>query len=242
MPPATSPSSWSPGARGSRRSRPACRATASGGCRACAARRSPRWPASAPTTTGAWSAARSAASPSSCWRRSPGPCSSTRPSTRTSSTWPGPRARSPRSARARPASASDRSCSASSTSSRRRRSSATTTATTWLPTRSAARCTRRCSTVPSSPPTARASPSWTPLPRTSSPSGSGWRRISSRRCAPRPGATPTTAACRTSSASCRRAATRSACAGRRTTCASTGRAPSAYGIPSSASWSSATRR
>ncbi len=47
---------------------------------------------------------------------------------------------------------------------RRRRSSATATATTWVPTRSAAPSTRRCSRVANSPPTARASPSSTPPP------------------------------------------------------------------------------
>src|SRR5829696_4948716 len=65
-PPTTSPSSSPAGARRARPSRPAYRATASGGCRACGARRWRRWPASAPTTTGDSNAGRSAARRNSC--------------------------------------------------------------------------------------------------------------------------------------------------------------------------------
>jgi transcriptional regulator with XRE-family HTH domain len=61
--------------------------------------------------------------------------------------------------------------------------------------------------------------SWTGRLPPSIPTGTGWPRNSSRRCARRPAATRTTAASKTSSASCRRAATTSASAGRRTTCA-----------------------
>ena len=49
----------------------------------------------------------------------------------------------------------------------------------------------------SSPPTAGGSPSWTRRPSTSTPIGSGWPPSSSRPCARRPGATPTTATSRT---------------------------------------------
>ena len=81
-----------------------------------------------------------------------------------------------RSARGRPRRASARSCSASSTRSRRRRSSAPSTATTWPPTRSAARCTRRCSTAPSSRPTAGGSPFLDPAARDFYPD---WERLAS---------------------------------------------------------------
>ena len=53
--------------------------------RGCAARRSPRWPASASSTTSGWSAATPAASPTACSRRSPARCGSTTPSAPTSS-------------------------------------------------------------------------------------------------------------------------------------------------------------
>ena len=128
-------------------------------------------------------------------------------------------------------SGSARSCSASSTRSPRRPPCATPAWTTSAPTRSGARSTRRCSTAASSPPTAPASRSSIPPPRTSTPSGSASRQSSSPTCAPRPAATPTTASCPTSSASCRRAATSSASAGRRTTCASTAPAPSSIHHP-----------
>ena len=107
----------------------------------------------------------------------------------------GRRHRSPRSARGRRGRASARSSSACSTRSRRRRSSAPSTATTWPPTRSVARCTRRCSRAPSSRPTAGASRSWIRRRASSIPTGSGWPRSSSPRCARRPAATRTTAAC-----------------------------------------------
>ena len=147
-----------------------------------------------------------------------------------------------RSARGRPGRASGRSCSACSTRSRRRRSSATPRR---LPggQRARPRAVRAGLRQPRAAGQQRAvhlpGPGGAP---TSSPTGSGWPRSSSRRCARRPGATRTTATSRTSSASCRPAATRSASAGRRTTCASTGPAPSACITRSSASWSSATRR
>src|ERR1700733_13360640 len=59
-----------------------------GGCRGCAAARSPTWPASAWSTTPSWSGATSAASPTACWKPWPGRCSWTRPSTRICSTSP----------------------------------------------------------------------------------------------------------------------------------------------------------
>ena len=73
----------------------------------------------------------------------------------------------------------------------------TVSATTSPPTRSAARCTRRFSTAPNSPPTAGGSRSWTRRRASSTPTGSGWRQSSSRRCAPRPDATRMTAASKT---------------------------------------------
>jgi hypothetical protein len=92
----------------------------------------------------------------------------------TSSTWPAPPVRSRRSARGRLARASARSCSVCLTRSRRRRSSAASTATIWRPTRSAARCMRRCSRAPSSRPIARGSRSSIRRRATSIPTGSGW--------------------------------------------------------------------
>ena len=91
---------------------------ASGACPGCAARRSPRWPTAAWSTTSAWSAPISAASRSSCERRSPKPArrrrarppvrprprrspdgtatpSGERPGFLTSDVGPGQRARSP---------------------------------------------------------------------------------------------------------------------------------------------------
>ena len=85
-------SSWPPGAPSSPPSRSGCpRAAASGGCPGCAARRSPCWPGSAPTGTSGWRRATSAASPRTSSTPSPAPCSSTRPNGPTCSTSPEPR-------------------------------------------------------------------------------------------------------------------------------------------------------
>ena len=76
---------------------------------------------------------------------------------------------------------------------------------------------------------------------TSTSTGSRSRPTPSRSSAPKPDATPTTVASRTSSASCRRGARRSAPDGPRTTSASTTPAPSASTTRSSATSSSPTR-
>ena len=215
------------------------------GARACAARRSPRWPASASTTTSAWSAATSAASPSSCSRRSRRALQLD--DAERAHLFDLARAASPvapEALAAGQAARSARSCSASSTRSTRRRScSNVRVRLPRPPTRSAARCTRRCSTAASSRPTARASRSWTRRRADFYPdwdrAGHRARRAPALRGRPQP-LRPQPV--RTSSASCRRAATSSASAGRRTTSASTGPAPSGCTTRSSASWSSATRR
>jgi hypothetical protein len=157
--------------RRSRPSRPACRPTVSGASRACAARRLPRWPASASSTTSAWNAATSAAPPSSCSKDSPGRSSSTTPNVPTSSTSPAPPIRSRRSGPGRSSTRSARSCSASSTRSPLRPPCATPAWITSAATRWVARCTRRFSRAASSPSTAPASRSSIPPPPTSTPTG-----------------------------------------------------------------------
>ena len=166
--------------------------------RACAARRSPRWPASASSTTSAWSAATSAASPSSCSRRSPERCSSTTPSAPTSSTSRAPPIPSAPAA-APPGQAADPPGRAAHP-------------------RPIDRAGHRAQRPPRLPVGANAlgralyapvfdsreqpanSARFTfldPAAATSTPTGSASPRSSSRTCAPRPAATPTTASCRT---------------------------------------------
>jgi hypothetical protein len=101
--------------------------------------------------------------------------------------------------------------------------------------------TPRSSRPASSRPTAHASPSSTPVLRSSSSTGRRPPRTLWQLCARWRAATRTTVRCRSSSASCRPAATRFAHGGQRTTCAITRPEPSGCIIPSSATSSSATR-
>ena len=76
---------------------------------------------------------------------------------------------------------------------RARPTCATRASTTSPPTRSAGRCTRRCSTAASSRPTRARFTFLIPPPPTSSPTGTRVANEPSRTCAPRPAATRTTA-------------------------------------------------
>ena len=130
-------------------SRPAWRTTAAtGGCPVCAAARSPTWPGSASSTTRSSNAATSPGCPRACSTRSPGPCSSTTPSGHTCldlARAAGPARRA--AAGPRPAGPARRRPLLDGMT-EVRPSWRTGASTCSPPTRSRARCSRRCSPTP----------------------------------------------------------------------------------------------
>ena len=161
----------------------------------CAGRRSRCSPGSASTTTPAWSGGTSAASPRASWRRSPGRCSSTRPSARTCSTSPARRTRRRRAARRRrpqPAGAAGRPADP-----RRHDRGAGLRAqrparTSSPPTGSAAPCTPPMFDDPVRPANIARFVFLDPRAREFFLDWDGAATTPSRCCAPRPAATPTT--------------------------------------------------
>ena len=181
--------------------RSASRRSAPGACPGFDAARSRPSPGSASSTTPVSSEDRSPVPLLVSSRPSPGHSSSTKPNERTSSTSPAPPTASPpRAAPAVEPRASPRHDPASTGRWKRSRtaspSSETLTRTCSPPTPSAERFTPRWSARVAGSPTWPGSSSSTPPPATSTPTGTCSPRCAWASCAPKPAATPTTAACK----------------------------------------------